>query len=87
MFCFKTNIHSSGLAGATWELLLLLLLARMGQDKHREQRTEEISRDPVTGVGCSLLITVTLASRAADDPLRSLKRTEKASTTYLCLHI
>ena len=44
--------------------------AAAGQDGTRqtpEQRTEEISRDPVTGVGCSLLITVTLASRAADD--------------------
>ena len=50
--------------------------AAAGQDGTRqtpEQRTEEISRDPVTGVGCSLLITVTLASRAANEPLRSLK--------------
>ena len=62
--------------------------AAAGQDGTRqtpEQRTEEISRDLVSGA--ALLITVTLASRAANDPSGSLKLTEKASTTYLCLHI
>ena len=67
MFSFKTNIHSSGLAGATWELLLLLL-ARMGHYKHRSRgpRKYPVTRSLVSGA--VLLITVTLASRAANDP-------------------